>query len=266
MTDIRDNFDPRRFRSTVPYYARHRPPYPDRLIARVVEIAGLRPGDAMMDLGCGPGTLAIPFARAGMAVTGVDPEPNMLEAARAAVAEAGVALALRQGSSFDLPPDIGPFRAVVMGRAFHWMDRAATLAALDGLVAPGGAVVLLDDKHLRTAENMWRRVLEDIGRRYGRAEEAHIAARESASHRSHEAVLLDSAFADLESAGIVTRRALSTDDIVGLAFSLSTSSPDKLGERSAAFEAELRAELAGLSPEGRFIEIVEMKALVARRG
>jgi SAM-dependent methyltransferase len=265
MTDPHATYDPRRFRSTVPYYARYRAPYPARLVARVVEILGLTRGDAVMDLGCGPGPLAVLFAQAGMTVTGIDPEPDMLEAARAAAADAGVELDLRQGSSFDLPPDIGPFRLVTMGRSFHWMDRAATLAVLDGLIAQGGAVVLFADRRLRTIENAWRRVLEDVGRRYGRADEAHIKERESASHRSHEAVLLDSVFCDLESVGTVVRRVLSADDVVGLAFSLSTSSPDKLGERVAQFEAELRAALAALSPEGRFVEIVEMQALVARR-
>ena len=73
-------YDPHRFRATVPFYARYRLAYPESLIRRVVEIVGLRPGDKVMDLGCGPGLLAIPFAQAGMAVTGVDPEPEMLSA------------------------------------------------------------------------------------------------------------------------------------------------------------------------------------------
>lgn len=265
MTDSRDSYDPRRFRSTVPYYARYRPPYPGRLIARVVEIVGLGPGDAVMDLGCGPGTLAIPFARAGMTVTGVDPEPNMLEAARAASADAGVELALRQGSSFDLPPGIGPFRLVVMGRSFHWMDRPATIRALDGLIAAGGAIALMDDEHVRTVENLWRKLLRDLGDRYGRPLSPNVMAEKRPDYRRHESYLLDSPFCDLEGASVITRRELDADDVVGLALSLSTSSPDKLGERRDVFEAELRAALAALSPEGRFTEIVEMKALVARR-
>ena len=35
---------------------------------------------------------------------------------------------------------MGPYRLVTIGRAFHWMDRAATLAMLDRIVGPGGAV------------------------------------------------------------------------------------------------------------------------------
>ena len=61
---------------------------------------------------------------------------------------------------------------------------------------------------------------------------------------------------------MILRRTLSVDDIVGLAFSLSTSSPAKLGERIGAFESDLRAAL----PEPSYTEIAEMSALIARRG
>lgn len=266
MTEARQSHDPNRFRSTVPFYARYRPPYPERLIARVLAFVGLAPGDPVMDLGCGPGPLAVAFARAGMAVTAVDPEPAMLEAARAQAAEAGVALDLRQGSSFDWPEGIGPFRMVTMGRAFHWMDRAAALEALDGMVSADGAVVLFDDEHPRTVENRWRWGLSDLADRYGRAGMPHIVERRSADYRRHESLLLDSPFNLLDGLSVTTKREIGTDDVVGQAFSLSTCSKAALGERAGAFETELRAELAKLSPEGRFTEMVEMEALVARRG
>jgi ubiquinone/menaquinone biosynthesis C-methylase UbiE len=266
MTNTQANYDPHRFCSSAPFYERYRLGYPDRLIARVAAETGLNAGDAVLDLGCGPGTLSIPFAQLGMRVRGVDPEPNMLEAAAAAAREAGVGIEFQQGSSFELPPDIGPVKLVVMGRSFHWMDRAVTLAILDGLVMPGGAVAMFDDEHPRTVENAWRRKLDEVGRRYGRAEEPHIREREGGAYRTHESYLLESAFNDLVRIAVVVSRARTTDDIVGLAYSLSTSAPHKLGERKAAFEADLRAALAELSPEGHFTEIAEMGALIARRG
>src|ERR1019366_10087065 len=62
-------YEPHRFKSAAPFYERYRLGYPERLIRRLIALAGLRPGDPVLDLGTGPGLLAVPFARAGMAVT-----------------------------------------------------------------------------------------------------------------------------------------------------------------------------------------------------
>lgn len=69
--------DPHRFRSTVPFYAAYRVPYPDALIAFITERCDLARGGRVLDLGCGPGPLAVAFARLGCAVTAMDPEPDM---------------------------------------------------------------------------------------------------------------------------------------------------------------------------------------------
>jgi hypothetical protein len=155
---------------------------------------------------------------------------------------------------------------VTMGRVFHWVDREATLAALDAMVTEDGAVVLFDDEYPRTVENRWRESLTELADRYGRSELPHIVERRSPDYRRHESYLLESAFPQLDGLSVITRRELTADDVVGLTFSLSTCSLARLGARAGEFEAELRRELAALSPEGRFTEIVEMQALVARRG
>jgi SAM-dependent methyltransferase len=258
-------FQPRRFRTTAGGYARFRLGYPDALIRRVAAMTGLAPGAGVLDLGCGPGLLALPFARAGMAVTAVDPEPEMLEALKESAKTAGLTVRALAGSSFDMPPGIGPFRAVVMGRAFHWTDRAATAKALDTLVEPGGALVLFDDLHLDTVENQWRTALERVAARYGADTAPHRRERADPRHRSHESILLDSPFPVLETAGVVVARELTVDDIVGYAFSLSVTSRQALGVRAAEFESELRDALALLSPSETFRELAEMKALVATR-
>jgi len=64
---------------------------------------------------------------------------------------------------------------------------------------------------------------------------------------------------------VIVRRALTTEDIVGRALSLSATSPEKLGDKRAQYEADLRAGLARLSPDGQFTEIAELSALVAWR-
>jgi cyclopropane fatty-acyl-phospholipid synthase-like methyltransferase len=51
-----------------PYYVRCRLGHPKAFIRKIIELVGLAPGDAVFDLGCGPGTPAIPVASEGMRV------------------------------------------------------------------------------------------------------------------------------------------------------------------------------------------------------
>jgi ubiquinone/menaquinone biosynthesis C-methylase UbiE len=264
MADVRA-YEPRRFRSAVPFYQRFRLAYPDRLLRRVIAFTGLAPGAAVLDLGTGPGLLAVPLAAAGMRVTAADPEPDMLDAAAEAAARAGVTLELWRGGSYELRPDHGPYRLVTMGRAFHWMERTATLELLQQIIVPGGAIALFHDSHPDTVENRWTKVLREVGDRYGRATESHVAERQAADYRNHASVLLASAFNRLDGLSVTVQRTLSIEDIIGRAFSMSTCSREKLGERAQAFEAELRAALASLSATGEFSEIAEIGALVAMR-
>ncbi len=85
-----------RFASTVEFYSRHREPYPPAFFNNVAEQIGLRGDESLLDIGCGPGLLAIGFAPFVDHCTGIDPEAAMITAAKAAAKEAGVALSLIQ--------------------------------------------------------------------------------------------------------------------------------------------------------------------------
>ena len=253
-----------RFRDTVPDYQQHRLDYPPRLIARLVALAGLQPGDPVLDLGCGPGHLAIPLARMGMAVTAMDPEPEMLAAAQAA-ASGGLPIRFDLRGSGDLSESDGPFRLVTIGRAFHWMDRAATLAMLDRIVTPDGGVALLHDAHPPVPENGWYKLLNTVREKHSRVQFAHVKDRDVGGHRRYEPYLSASAFTKLDGLSVTVRHPITIDSILGRAFSTSVCSRPSLGEGAAAFEAELRAALREIAPDGTFTEIAELVALLARR-
>ena len=80
------------------FYARYREPYSLEFFARVAEQIGLHGTETLLDVGCGPGLLAIGFAPyVEHCTSGIDPEAAMVAAAKSAAAEAGVALRLTQG-------------------------------------------------------------------------------------------------------------------------------------------------------------------------
>jgi hypothetical protein len=188
----------------------------------------------------------------------------MLEAAGAAAGIAGVTLSLWEGGSYDLTPQMGPYRLVAIGRAFHWMDRAATLAMLDRIVSPKGGVAFFHDAHPDVAENRWFKLLRDVTDRHSK-DASHVAERKAGGHRRYEPYLFASAFTVLDGLSVTIRREITLEDIIGRAYSLSTCAPDRLGERRPAFEADLKEALQPLAVDGKFVEIAEMVALLARR-
>jgi len=257
-------FMPDRFSSTVPFYVEGRLDYPKRLIENVARWIGFGAGERVLDLGCGPGFLAVSFAELGYAATGIDPNRAMLAAATELAAQCHVACDFREGSSYDLSSELGRFKLVTMGRSFHWMDRPATLARLDDLIEPGGAIALFGDHHPSCRENRWIDGLEQVRQDFeGREEFSKL--QKSGDVERHEVVLLDSAFSCLEVLGVTRRLTLSLEKAVTRALSFSGSSPQRLGERRAEFERAVHQTLAPHAKDGALTELVEFRALIARR-
>src|SRR5262249_38580810 len=215
--------EPGRFHTTAGHYLRGRPPYAPALIRRVVQLCGVGAASRVLDLGCGPGPLALAFAPLVGEVVGVDPEPEMLRVAREEAARAGLRIELREGSSRELGADPGTFGLVVIGRAFHWMDRQETLLRLDRIVEPRGAVALFGDDQPKVPDNHWGETFGRLIDRYAEGDAAR-AARRAPGWLSHEAVLLGSPFAHLERISVIERRTTPVERLVDRALSLSSVS------------------------------------------
>jgi len=258
-------FDPRRFRTAAPHYRAGRAPYPPGLIRRVAAAVGLGDEHRVLDLGCGPGQLAIGFGYFAGEVLGLDPEPEMLAAAAEAAQGLAPNVHFRPGSSYSLDPELGRFRLVTMGRSFHWMDRAATLDRLDRMIEQGGAVALFHDRHVDVPENAWRRQWQEITERYA-GDDAVRRRRRDGTWLPHESLLLASAFNRLETVSVMARQISPAESLVKRALSMSSLSPSRLGEATERLVQELRALLAEVAPEGMATEILEWSALIARRG
>jgi SAM-dependent methyltransferase len=129
-------------------YDRTRPMYPDALVDRACEIAGLRYGDPVLEIGCGTGQLTRSLIARGLRVTAVEPGGNLIRLAGQNLAGTGAgsgsgSVELVNARFEDAALPRGYFRAVFSASALHWVDPAVGWRKIAGALAPGGTLALL---------------------------------------------------------------------------------------------------------------------------
>ncbi|PMR75364.1 class I SAM-dependent methyltransferase [Billgrantia endophytica] len=101
----------------------------------VATLLAPRPGERILDLGCGDGTLTTELAKSGATLVGVDASTDMVDAARTRGLDARVA------DAHHLPFD-HEFDAVFSNAALHWMfNHEAVVASIHRALKPGGRFV-----------------------------------------------------------------------------------------------------------------------------
>ena len=118
-----------------------RPAYPDELIRRLIALAPEH--RHALDLGCGPGKLAIPLSRAFERVTAIDPSAPMIALGRSLaptrVGEIHWVCATSEDADFDAPVDLA-----VAGASLHWMTHGVLFPKLRDAMAPGARIAVVD--------------------------------------------------------------------------------------------------------------------------
>ena len=98
-------------------------------------------GKTALDVGCGAGLLSEPLARLGAAATGVDAAAENIAVATDHARGAGLQIDYRHGDLAEL--GLGRFDLVTAMEVIeHVADKAAFVAALKNVLAPGGLMIL----------------------------------------------------------------------------------------------------------------------------
>jgi SAM-dependent methyltransferase len=254
-----------RFATTVALYEDLRPPYPPAFFATVAGELDLSKQHVLIDLGTGPGLLALGFAPYVGRITGVDPEPEMLAAARAAAARQGQALQLIESRAEDLGADIGRFDLVTIGRALHWMDEAALSSLFERLVAAGGVVAVCASFSAQDGRNAWLEAYTKARRAWS-DERLWLESRSGGRvHRELATVLVGTGFHAAETIRVETTHEVSVEYLARRVLTFSSSSPGALGDRVDAMLADVEGRLAPFARGGMITEIVVSTAQLARR-
>ena len=117
-------------------------------IVRGAVLGSVQPGERLLDVGCGTGTLAIAAACDGTRVVGVDGSRPMLSLAREKASRAGVAVEFREGRLPILPLPDEAFDVATATFVLSELSRdeaALAVHAMARAVRPGGHVIIADE-------------------------------------------------------------------------------------------------------------------------
>jgi SAM-dependent methyltransferase len=258
------------YQGTAGYYDRYRLPYPAALLAHLVEHSHLSGSGRLLDLACGTGQLAFPLSPHFAEVWAVDQEQDMVETVRAKAAAAGMRNLRSIASSaetLDARPDY--FELVVVGNAFHRLDRDLVARRILQWLTPGGHLALCWSTSPWVGQEGWQQSLATTLNRWQRelgAEHRTPAGWDQARRDLPDPdVLSEAGFEIVGHHASTAEHHWTLAELAGHIRSTSFLPPAVLGDQADAFDADLAATLRPHSSNGVFTETVNYAYDLARK-
>lgn len=116
----------------------------------VIELANVKPGDGVLDVGCGTGSLTLtaqPYAGPSGKVYGIDAAPEMIEAARRRAPRSGLGVVFEVGLIEKLAFPDATFDVVISRLAIHHLPddlKRRGFADVLRVLKPGGHLLIAD--------------------------------------------------------------------------------------------------------------------------
>jgi ubiquinone/menaquinone biosynthesis C-methylase UbiE len=253
------------FAGAAPYYERGRLPYAPALADAFADALQLDGGGRLLDVGCGPGTIALRVASLFEEVIGLDADPGMLAEAQRLATERRIANARWvHGRAEELPAGLGHFRAVTFAASFHWMDRPMVAAAVRTMLEPDGVVVHVDNRHQNGFGTVPGRSgppgdgIQALRRAYLGDDRRAGAGVRNSSPDDEDDVFRAAGFEGPEVVVVPDGRVIerTVTDVIAEVFSMSSTAPHLFGSRVTEFETELRVLLEQAATNGTFTVVL----------
>jgi SAM-dependent methyltransferase len=137
---LRQTFD-----SAAERYDAARPDYPHELFDDLVELAELRPGARLLEVGCGTGKATRPLLTRGFSVVCVELGAQLAEQARRNLVGTPFEIHVEPVETWD--DEAGGFDLVYAATAWHWVDPALRYRKAHRLLRPGGHLAVWNALH-----------------------------------------------------------------------------------------------------------------------
>lgn len=264
------------FDGTARYYSEFRPSYPTSIFDLLTVEAPLEATSRVLDWGCGTGLLTQTLAERVASVTAVDPDQGMLDEASRLAGQRGhhnIRWVLSDAEHFHDKP--GGYRLVVIGSAFHWMDRPVVAAKAHELLAHEGLFAVLGNPSplMLTQPGGDRLDREDVGTAVAAAVAA-VQDRwfEPKGHSEpprglarHEEIIRASPFGVATLLSVPTRQEWNIPSLVGYLRSTSLRPDQVLGSRFQEFVDEVEQAVLSIEPTGHWVYENSVEVILARR-
>ncbi|QDT44446.1 putative methyltransferase YcgJ [Gimesia alba] len=251
------------FRGTVPYYVRYRVPYPDPLLNRILDLTVAPGRGRLLDLGCGTGELAVRLSPSFQETIAVDPNQEMLAAAKQLAHELKLPnIQWHHQRAEEFSADAASFDLVTIGAAYHWMDRPIIASRVHEWLKPGQPLVIFGYSSIWRGTMDWQLLVCSVIKKWlGAKRRAGLGEYNDAAD-PHELVLIQAGYT-LDEIEYQHPHTWTLDELIGNLYSTSFASPAVLGDKQTAFEADLRKTLLDYDNGGTYQEEMTFYALLA---
>ncbi|WP_299930714.1 class I SAM-dependent methyltransferase [uncultured Pelagimonas sp.] len=257
------SFDAAKYDAAARHYRDGRLSYSRELVRFAARISGAAPDGGVLDLGCGPGTIANEIAEHVGEVIGIDPSKAMIDLARQ---DAPKNVSYLLGSSEDLSIVKRKVSLVTFGRSFHWMDREKTLEVLDELVEPGGALAFFSVDPLPGdgGEHEWWRKFNKTAKGFANEANEQVQNHFGNDWSRNEYILVNSAFSRLSYKGVINWQSWTYDRLINLVLSRYSTGEHHDGDRRPEMERAIKRALIPYG-KGPWRTLNHHKVIIARR-
>lgn len=129
------------YSSVAEAYNKVRPRYPEQIVDRAVELAGLSTGAIALEVGCGPGNATVSFAQKGFAMICLEPS---LEAYKFAIQNCAQYPNVEiKNTTFEDYFLASQFDAVLAATSLHWVSPEIRFSKTAAALRDNGALILL---------------------------------------------------------------------------------------------------------------------------